>query len=286
MTGEDKQIIYRLLRTASQNVYGYTVPSFQNEEFKEDTSAAAGNTAIQRAPVQSSSVHQNTVPVQNPVSKPVSPVSVPTPKPVQAGGMSMGDIILKIARCTKCSLARTRANVVPGVGSRNPEVMVIGDAPSPDENNSGLSFMGAAGQLMDRMLAAIKLSRDSNCFLTNVVKCAAPQNRDPYPEETEACFGFIEAQIKCLKPKAILCAGRVAAVTLLKNNQNVNLSLPVDQLHGQFYEYNGIPVFVTWNPAEVLKNQDLKRPVWDDLKTFAAKLKEVSPSYASLFEQA
>lgn len=304
MTGEEKQTIYNLLRTASRNVYGYTTPAFADEKVKLNVTAPQTQEQTQiptQAPLQQAapavSRPQNAAPVSQNISvqtpafvSNVNLVSNPVQKPEQvpvssSGGISMGELIVKIARCTRCSLARTRNNVVPGVGSRTPEVLVIGDAPGAEENASGLSFTGSAGTLMDKMLGAIKLDRNTNCFLTNCVKCAVPQNRDPYPEETDACSGFLEAQIKCLKPKAILCAGRVPSVSLLKNNQNVNLSLSIDQLHGQWFDYNGIPVFITWNPSEVLKNQNLKKPVWDDLRAFAAKLKELSPSYAALFNQ-
>lgn len=276
LTIEEKQTIYNLLKTASQNVYGYTPDAFKNEKLPE------------QIPVKTVTPEPEHISPAEPVQTetPISEITTSTPIPSGVSvGVSMGELILKIARCTRCPLARTRTNVVPGTGSRTPEVLVIGDGPGSPEDNSGLSFTGPAGDLMDKMLYAIKLNRKTNCFLTNAVKCAPPQNRDPYPEETEACAGFIEAQIKCLKPKMILCTGRIAALTLLKNNKEINLSLPVDQLRGKWYDFNSIPVLITYNPSEVLKNPDLKRPVWDDLRTFAAKLKELSPSYAQSFGQ-
>lgn len=271
MTKEDKQTIYNLLKKASQNVYGYTTPAFESDEYVE--------TAKIPQPVQQI---LNSVPVTSQTSTPVAS-QVSASAAVETSGMSLGDVILKIARCTRCSLARSRTNVVPGQGSKSAEVLVIGDGPVMEDDASGVPFSGAAGQLMDKMLNAVKLDRRQNCFLTNIVKCTPPQNRDPYPEETDACFGFIEAQIKIIKPKMILCSGRVAAISLLKNNPNVNLSLPVDQLRGQWFDYNGIPVMVVYSPAEVLKNPALKKPIWDDLRAFATKLKELSPTYAALF---
>jgi len=319
MTNQDKQTIYNLLRTASQNVYGYTTQAFQSEEYTPSPAAApeyaaapqsnvspfqsapAGfqtpGQAIQNAPAASRPMEQAPVqpaPLQTVQSAQVQPVQTQNNPPVQAQGsaeqspasavgMTLGDVILKITRCTRCSLARTRVNVVPGQGPKSAEVLVVGDGPVSNDDASGIPFSGPAGQLMDKMLNAIHLDRRQNCFLTNIVKCTPPQNRDPYPEETEACSGFLEAQIKIINPKMILCAGRVAAVSLLKNNQNVNLSLPVDQLRGQWYDYNGIPVMVVYNPAEVLRNPALKKPIWDDLRAFAGKLKELSPAYAALF---
>ncbi|MCQ2584995.1 MAG: uracil-DNA glycosylase [Treponema sp.] len=270
MTKEDKQTIYNLLKTASRNVYGYTTPAFESDEYVENVPAQ----------VQPSVSTQSSAPAATQFSAPAAPETSSAP---ETSGMSLGDVILKIARCTRCSLARSRTNVVPGQGSKSAEVLVIGDGPVMEDDASGVPFSGAAGQLMDKMLNAVKLDRRQNCFLTNIVKCTPPQNRDPYPEETDACFGFIEAQIKIIKPKLILCAGRVAAVTLLKSNPNVNLSLPVDQIRGQWFDYNGIPVMVVYSPAEVLKNPALKKPIWDDLRAFATKLKELSPTYAALF---
>lgn len=293
MTKEDKQTIYNLLRTASQNVYGYTTPAFESDEFVDNAQCTMHNAQLNSVPVNIPAQSQI---IETEIKQPIK-VTSSTANSNQDNtnnselgivncelkGMSLGDVILKIARCTRCSLARTRTNVVPGQGSKSAEVLVIGDGPAMEDDASGVPFSGAAGLLMDKMLNAVKLDRRQNCFLTNIVKCTPPQNRDPYPEETDACFGFIEAQIKIIKPKLILCSGRVAAVSLLKNNPKVNLSLPVDQLRGQWFDYNGIPVMVVYSPVEVLKNPALKKPIWDDLRAFATKLKELSPTYAALF---
>ena len=293
MTKEDKQTIYNLLRTASQNVYGYTTPAFESDEFVDNAQCTMHNAQLNSVPVNIPAQSQI---IETEIKQPIK-VTSSTANSNQDNtnnselgivncelkGMSLVDLILKIARCTRCSLARTRTNVVPGQGSKSAEVLVIGDGPAMEDDASGVPFSGAAGLLMDKMLNAVKLDRRQNCFLTNIVKCTPPQNRDPYPEETDACFGFIEAQIKIIKPKLILCSGRVAAVSLLKNNPKVNLSLPVDQLRDQWFDYNGIPVMVVYSPAEVLKNPALKKPIWDDLRAFATKLKELSPTYAALF---
>lgn len=293
MTKEDKQTIYNLLRTASQNVYGYTTPTFESDEYVDNAQCTMHNAQLNSVPVNIPAQSQI---IETEIKQPIK-VTSSTANSNQDNtnnselgivncelkGMSLGDVILKIARCTRCSLARTRTNVVPGQGSKSAEVLVIGDGPAMEDDASGVPFSGAAGLLMDKMLNAVKLDRRQNCFLTNIVKCTPPQNRDPYPEETDACFGFIEAQIKIIKPKLILCSGRVAAVSLLKNNPKVNLSLPVHQLRGQWFDYNGIPVMVVYSPVEVLKNPALKKPIWDDLRAFATKLKELSPTYAALF---
>lgn len=290
MNAEEKQAVYTLLRTASQNIYGYTPASFSEKELPEEPVPAVAAVPVPPA-TPSAEIHmqfQESQVSPKPQTMDSKPQEVPSPAPAPASpaasssGLTMGEVILKIARCTRCALARTRMSTVPGIGVKNPEVLVIGEGPSAADNDSGLPFTGPAGQLLDKMLLAIKLERNKNCYLTNIVKCMPPQNRDPYPDEAEACFGYLEAQIKILNPKMILCAGRVAAVSLLKNNQNVNLSHPVEQLRGRFYDYNGIPVAVIHSPESVLRNQALKRPVWEDLKAFAAKLGEISPSYAAL----
>lgn len=297
MNADEKQTIYNLLRTASQNIYGYTTPAFKNEKYIEPEKPAVTQAipAIQEAPApQAAPAPQTTQPV--PSEHQAQAISVtPAPAPVAqttnspsssteaSGGMSMGTLILKLARCTHCALARTRNTVIPGIGIKEPDVLVIGDHPSAEDDKAGLPFVGPAGQLLDKMLGAIRLERNKNCYLTTAVKCIPPHNRGPYPEETEACSGFLEAQIKILKPKLIICTGRVAAVTVLKNNQNVNLSQGVDMLRGKWFDYNGIPVLVTFSPEDVMRNQNLKKPVWDDLRLFAARLKEISPSYAALF---
>ena len=181
----------------------------------------------------------------------------------------MEEISAKIARCTRCTLARTRNNVVPGMGVENPDVLVIGEGPGYDEDKQGLPFVGKAGILLDKMLAAIGLDRKSNCYIANIVKCRPPQNRDPFPQEQDACFSFLEAQINILKPKMILCMGKISS------NKMLNQDSPIGTLRGQFFEYNSIPLMVTYHPSALLRNEQLKRPAWDDLKMFKAKLDEI-----------
>lgn len=180
--------------------------------------------------------------------------------------LTIESISSKIQKCTHCQLARTRTNVVPGEGVPHPDVLVIGEGPGYDEDMQGRPFVGKAGILLDKMLAAINLSRTTNCFIANIVKCRPPQNRDPFPEEEEACFSFLEAQIKVLKPKMILCMGRISGQKMLNTQE------PVGKLRGNFFEYNGIPLMITYHPSALLRNQDLKRPAWDDLKKFRQKL--------------
>jgi len=255
MKAEEKKLIYDLLKNASGNLNGYTTPAFASEPvFSDDVETVP-------QPVEVQPVAQQTVSVQQTVT--VQQTAVPdSPKPKT----SIADINEKIQRCTRCILARTRNNVVPGMGVEHPEVMVIGEGPGYDEDMQGLPFVGKAGMLLDKMLAAIQLSRADNCYIANVVKCRPPQNRDPLPEEQAACISFLEAQIHVLKPKMILCMGRISAHKLL------NSEAPIGDLHGKIFDYNGIPLMVTYHPSALLRNEALKKPAWEDLKAFRKHL--------------
>ncbi len=183
---------------------------------------------------------------------------------------SLATIAAKIASCTRCGLCNGRKNTVPGIGADHPVVMVIGEGPGHDEDIQGKPFVGPAGQLLDKMLAAIKLSRDTNCFIANIVKCRPPNNRDPLPEEAAACRSFLDAQIAALKPKMILLVGRIALQNLL------DTKIGITRIHGQFFEYNGIPVMPTYHPSALLRAPELKRDAWNDLKIFRSKLEEIT----------
>jgi DNA polymerase len=184
-------------------------------------------------------------------------------------GLSLNEINAKILRCTRCGLARTRNNVVPGMGVEHPDVLVVGEGPGHDEDMQGLPFVGKAGILLDRMLAAIGLDRKTNCYIANIVKCRPPENRNPLPDEQAACFSFLEAQIHILKPKMILCMGKIAIEKI------TGQTIPITQRHGEFFDYNGIPVMPTYHPSALLRNEELKRPAWEDLKKFKRRLDEI-----------
>ena len=186
---------------------------------------------------------------------------------------SIEKIAAEVAVCRNCVLCEKRTNVVPGMGVKNPLVMIIGEGPGFEEDKQGLPFVGPAGQLLDKMLSAINLSRETNCYIANVVKCRPPQNRDPNPEEAKACRGFLERQINILKPKMILLLGRIATYHILDTAQGISM------IHGQFFTYKTrfgeIPVMPIYHPSAVLRNEALKRPVWEDLKIFKKKLEEI-----------
>lgn len=169
-----------------------------------------------------------------------------------------------------------KKNVVSGVGAENPFVLVIVEAPSEEEAKQGKPLAGPAGQLLDKMLSAIGLSREKNCYILNIVKCRLPANRAPLPEEAVACRQFLDAQIAALKPKAILCAGSIAVKNLLHTNSDVM------SLHGQTLNFNGIPVVATWHPRVLLHAPENKRPAWEDLKKFKKILLNINPEYETM----
>lgn len=169
-----------------------------------------------------------------------------------------------IESCSNCALCTTRAHAVPGEGQKRPLLMIIGEVPDNDEDSSGKPFAGESGQLLDKMLLSINLSRERDCFLTNIIKCRTPIQRDPQADEITACSSYIERQIRLMQPCFILCAGRIAAQTLLKTNA------PIGNLRNRFIDYKiddiSIPSIVTYHPNALLRNEELKRPAWEDLK--------------------
>jgi len=186
---------------------------------------------------------------------------------------SLEKIAAEIRACYNCSLGKTRTNAAPGEGVLQPLVLVIGEGPGADEDAQGRPFVGRAGQLLDKMLASINLSRNTNCFIANVVKCRPPNNRDPYPEETASCAHFLERQITLLKPKFILIAGKIAMQTLLKTTDAIG------KRRGKITELTvggaAYPLLITYHPAALLRNEELKRPAWEDLKLLRSKLDEI-----------
>jgi DNA polymerase len=175
----------------------------------------------------------------------------------------------EIKACKKCPLCEKRTNAVPGEGVMQPLVMVIGEGPGEDEDKQGRPFVGKAGQLLDKMLSSINLSRTTNAFIANVVKCRPPGNRDPLPQETETCADFLTRQILLLNPKFILITGKVAAKTLLKTD------LPIGKMRGSFTELKikaaPYPVLCTYHPSALLREESYKRPAWEDLKLLKSK---------------
>jgi DNA polymerase len=164
-----------------------------------------------------------------------------------------------VARCTACKLSTTRTQGVLGVGDRDADWLVVGEAPGADEDAQGEPFVGQAGKLLDAMLASIGLARGDNVYITNVVKSRPPGNRNPEPDEIAACMPYLLAQIELIRPKLILAVGRVAAQSLLGNDEAIG------RLRGQVHRFKNVPLVVTYHPAYLLRNLPDKARAWEDL---------------------
>lgn len=173
-----------------------------------------------------------------------------------------------IRACTACPLCETRTQAVPGVGNAEAELLIIGEAPGREEDRRGEPFVGRAGQLLDRMLAAISLDRET-VYITNVLKCRPPDNRDPKPAEVQACSGFLRRQIELIRPRAILAVGRIAAQQLLETGE------PIGRLRGRWHRFGPreTPLLVTYHPAYLLRSPGEKRKAWTDLKAVRDRLR-------------
>lgn len=182
------------------------------------------------------------------------------PPPVQLARKELLDELMREAReCRRCALARTRTNLVFGAGSPEAELMFIGEAPGYHEDMQGIPFVGRAGQLLTRIIQAIGLRRE-DVYIANILKCRPPQNRNPSAEETINCYPFLARQIEIIGPKVIVALGGVAGKKLLKTD------LPTGRLRGQFRDFRGTRLIVTYHPAYLLRNPADKSKTWEDMK--------------------
>jgi DNA polymerase len=191
-----------------------------------------------------------------------------------SGPMALLDSIDKIAAhvasCTRCPLYSTATNPVPGEGNPNAGFMCVGEAPGATEDETGRPFVGAAGQLLTKILGAIDLKRE-DVFICNVLKHRPPGNRNPRPEEVTACSPYLIRQIDLIRPKVILALGTFAAQTLL------DTKLSIGKLRGQVHRYYGVPLVVSYHPAALLRNPGWKRPTWEDVQLARRILDSASP---------
>jgi DNA polymerase len=171
-----------------------------------------------------------------------------------------------VAGCTRCRLAEGRKNVVFGSGNPDADLRLVGEGPGAEEDRQGLPFVGPAGELLTKIIQAIDLKREE-VYIANVVKCRPPGNREPQPDEVQACRGYLEKQIALVRPRILVALGRTAAQTLLGNES------PIGQLRGRWYQVLGIPTMVTYHPAALLRNQALKRPTWEDMQQVRDRLR-------------
>lgn len=171
----------------------------------------------------------------------------------------MQNLLNKVSVCTECQLHKTRSNVVFGEGNTDARLMFIGEGPGAEEDRQGRPFVGRAGQLLTKMINAMGLERE-DVFITNIVKCRPPQNRNPFKDEISTCIGYLHKQIEIIKPEVIISLGGVAAQTLLNTEKGIS------RLRGKFTELNGIKLMPTFHPAYLLRNPKMKRPAWEDLQ--------------------
>ncbi|HWZ57558.1 MAG TPA: uracil-DNA glycosylase [Gemmatimonadaceae bacterium] len=216
-----------------------------------------------------------------PVAPPVAPPSVPAPAPLPvvsegqpilvgkagselSGGphaalKTLDDVAAAATACTRCSLYQSATHCVPGEGSPQAKLVCVGEAPGETEDKTGRPFVGKAGQLLTKILAAIDVKRE-DAFIVNVLKHRPPGNRNPLPTEVAACSPFLVRQIELLRPKVILALGTFAAQTLLESK------LSIGKLRGTIHRYYGVPLIVTYHPAALLRNPGWKRPAWEDVQ--------------------
>ena len=171
--------------------------------------------------------------------------------------------------CQRCALADGRHNVVFGVGSRDAEVMFVGEGPGENEDLQGEPFVGRAGKLLDDMLELIDLDRKKNVYIANIVKCRPPHNRDPLNTEQDACIGYLRNQVALLRPKIIVCLGRIAAMRLIRED------FKITKEHGQWFEKAGVQMMAIYHPAALLRDPRKRPETFEDLKVLQAKIREI-----------
>ena len=174
-------------------------------------------------------------------------------------------------QCRQCGLCETRHNVVFGVGNPHAKVMFVGEDPGENEDLQGEPFVGRAGKLLDTMLDAVDLSRQRNIYIANIVKCRPPQNRDPQPGEQEACIGWLRNQFAIMRPKIVVCLGRIAGMKLMNPNMRITKE------HGQFIDKKGTLMMATLHPAALLRNPNQKPDAFNDFLLLRDKIMEVCP---------
>ena len=189
------------------------------------------------------------------------------PAPAESGACTdlLGELERLALVCEKCRLAKTRTQVVYGVGSPKADLMFIGEAPGRDEDIQGQPFVGRAGQLLTDIIKAMKLTRD-DVYIANVIKCRPPENRNPEPDELEACRPWLRRQIEIIQPKVIVTLGRFALQSLTEKGYAIS------SVRGQWLDYDGIRVMPTYHPAYLLRNPAAKKEVWADMKKVMAEL--------------
>lgn len=217
-------------------------------------------------PPRAAAVSSAPRPAPSPIAPEVRHADLPDPLPLH-GQQGLDRIRDILGDCRRCKLCQGRSTLVFGQGAPEPPVLFVGEGPGAEEDRTGLAFVGAAGELLTRMIAAMGLSREQ-VYICNVVKCRPPGNRTPDPDEIGTCAPFLRAQVQALRPKIIVALGRTPAQYLLRT------AAPITRIRGTFGSWEGIPVMPTFHPAYLLRTPSAKRQVWEDLKRVMAELKK------------
>ena len=173
----------------------------------------------------------------------------------------------RCADCQKCALGQTRTNLVFGTGNPHADLMFVGEAPGEQEDLTGTPFVGRAGQLLDKFLYAVDIER-KDVYIANILKCRPPKNRDPLPEEEDACIGYLREQVRLIRPKVIVCLGRIAAMKLIKPD------FKITKEHGTWFEKGNYLMTAVYHPAALLRDPRKKEDMLEDMKRIKAKLNE------------
>ncbi len=240
-----------------------------------------GKRTVTVAPEVVAELNAGDTPAAAPAVKPSAvkkaPVSAAAAKPGPADGDTLESIAAEIAACTTCVLHEGRTNTVPGQGNPNrPDILFIGEAPGAEEDKQGIPFVGRSGQLLTKMIEAMGYTRDT-VFIANINKCRPPDNRAPTPAEMDVCLPFLKRQIAVLQPKVIVAMGATAVNGLI----DLPKSMGITKVRGQWQTFEGIDLMPTFHPAYMLRNPNMKRPVWEDLKAVLARLGKTVPPVKS-----
>jgi len=206
----------------------------------------------------------------------ITSLSTEEPSPLMAKPASSPETLSLIREdigdCQRCKLAPTRINIVFGSGNINAELVFVGEAPGSDEDEQGLPFVGRAGELLTKIIDTSiepgRLTR-ADVYICNILKCRPPNNRNPEPDEVQACNPFLKRQLAVIRPKVVCCLGKFAAQNLLQSE------VTISKLRGRFFDVDGMRVIATFHPAYLLRSPDKKREVWEDMKMIGAELQRL-----------
>jgi len=182
--------------------------------------------------------------------------------------MTWDELERACANCSACPLAKMRTNIVIGCGNRNADIMFVGEAPGADEDREGIPFVGAAGKHLNKFLAALGIDRE-DVYIANILKCRPPNNRDPYPEEQDVCIKYLREQVKLVRPKIIVCLGRIAAMRL------IDPEFRITKMHGKFFKRGDFHICAVYHPSALLRDPLKNEDMYKDLKAVKEKLSEL-----------